>query len=146
MKRVMFFRIASKDIHLPKLIGGFVIFAALLLFLRAGAHMFDSWDAIKSYPACAQNLIPSINEGDVVAQLQYVHCKDSLYKITGVQLRGDQVSISSRQFFAALLGPIAEFFAWAIVLVLGVIFYRTGTIVVPIEQDIREVREETKRK
>ena len=143
MKRLMFFRLASRDVHLPKLIGAFIVFASLLLFLRAGAHMFDSWDAIKNYPSCLQKIG---SEADTVAQLQYLHCKDALYKITGVELRGDQDKISSRQFWVALLGPVAEVLAWAVVFILGIIFYKTGEIVVPIEQVIREQHSFPKRK
>ncbi len=135
----MFFRLASRDVHLPKLVGAFIVFAALLLFLRAGANMFDSWNAVQSYPSCIQKIG---SEVDSVAQLQYMHCKESLYNITGVQLRGDQDKLSSRQFWAALLGPIAEVLAWAVVFILGIIFYRTGNIVVPIEQVVREVKDD----
>jgi len=134
----MLFRLATRDVHLPKLVGAFIVFAALLMFLKAGAHMFDSWDAVKSYPTCIQKIGSEVDE---VAQLRYMHCKSALYKITGVQLRGDQDKVSSRQFWEALLGPIAEVLAWAVVFVLGIILYRTGNLVVPIEQIVREVKE-----
>ncbi len=153
MKRIMYFRLATKEVHLPKLIGALIVFAALFLFLKAGAHMFDSWDAIKEYPGCVQKieLLADVNglTGFEATQLhysygqyyqsRYTHCKDALYNITGVQLKGDQTKISSRQFFVALLGPIAEVFLWAVVFILGIIFYRTGTIVIPIEESIKEV-------
>ena len=135
----MLFRISSQDVQLPKLIGAFLLFAALIMFVRAGAQMFDSWDALKSHPKCIATIGSEINE---VAQLQYLDCKESLHNITGLQLKGDQDRISSRQFWFALLGPIASLFFWAIVFLLGVIFYRTGEIVIPIEQSIREVPEE----
>ncbi len=134
----MFFRIGSRDVQLPRLIGAFVLFAALILFVRAGAQMFDSWDALKSYPDCISSIG---SENETVAQLQYGDCKDSLYKITGLQLKGDQDRISSRQFWFALLGPIANLFAWAVVFLLGLVFYKTGNIVIPIEQTIRDVPE-----
>ena len=136
MRRVMFFKIGSSDVQLPRLIGAFVLFAALIMFVRAGAQMFDSWDALKSYPTCISSIG---SENDAVAQMQYIDCKDSLYRITDLQLKGDQDKISSRQFWFALLGPIANLFAWAVVFLLGIVFYRTGNIVIPIEQVIRDV-------
>jgi len=143
LRKIMSFKLASRDAHLPKLVGAFIVFAALLLFLRAAANMYDSWDAVQSYPSCIKKIGSEVDE---VAQLQYMHCKDALYKITGVQLRGDQDRLSRSQFWAALLGPIAEFLWWAVVFILGIIFYRTGNIVVPIEQVVREMREEQRKK
>ena len=134
----MFFRIGSSDVQLPRLIGAFVLFAALILFVRAGANMFDSWDALKNYPSCISSIG---SENDSVAQMKYLDCKDSLYRITGLQLKGDQDRISSRQFWFALLGPIADLFAWAVVFLLGVVFYRTGHIVIPIEQVVKDIPE-----
>ncbi len=135
----MLFRIGGGDVQLPRLIGAFLLFAALILFVRAGAQMFDSWDALKSYPDC----IASIgSENDTVAQLRYIDCKDSLAKITGLQLKGDQDRISSRQFWFALLGPIANLFLWAVVFLLGMVLYKTGNIVIPIEQSIKEIPEQ----
>ena len=147
MKRILQFRLATKEAHLPKLIGAFILFAALLMFLRAGALMYDSWDSVKNYPDCVENLVP-LFEGDngVVAHLQYTHCKDALYNATGIQLRGDQTQISGRQWWAALLGPIAEVLAWAVIFILGIIFYRTGNIVIPIEQSIHELPTRKKKK
>jgi hypothetical protein len=54
--------------------------------------------------------------------------------------------MSGRQFWSALLGPIAEVLSWAVVFILGIIFYRTGSIVIPIEQITKEVPERKKKK
>ena len=48
----MYFRVAGRDVHLPKLIGAFILFAALLMFVQASALMFDSWDHLKYYDSC----------------------------------------------------------------------------------------------
>tara|TARA_Y100000310_G_scaffold327497_2_gene393971 strand:+ start:5690 stop:6121 length:432 start_codon:yes stop_codon:yes gene_type:complete len=132
----MLFRLSSQDVQLPRLIGAFILLVAILMFVRAGAQMFDSWDTLKSYPDC----IASIGSGtDEVAQLQYMDCKDSLYGITGLQLKGAQDKMSTRQFWFALLGPIGNLFIWAIVFLLGIVFYNTGNLIVPIEQSVREI-------
>jgi hypothetical protein len=69
-------------------------------------------------------------------------CKDSLYRITGVQLKGNQDKISSRQFWFALFVPIANLFLWAVVFLVGVIIYGVGNIVIPIEQSVKEIVEQ----
>lgn len=143
MKRIMFFKIGGDKLHLPKLIGAFIIFAALFMFIRAGGQMFDSWDSLQNYPTCLSN----VDSSDLqLAQSQYLDCKNSLEDITGIQLKGAQTTLTTRQFCSAFLFPIANLFAWAAVFLVGIIFYRTGTIVIPIEQTIRDVEERKEEK
>ena len=134
----MLFKFGGPDPHLPRLIGAFLLFAALLMFLQAGAMMFDSWDSLKQYPNCISKIELEQTE---LTQMQKVECKEALYDATGVVLRGDQEKISTRQFWIALLGPIANLFFWAIVFIFGFMIYRTGTVVIPIEQSVRELPE-----
>ena len=140
----MLFRLSSGDVQIPRLIGAFIVFAALIMFVGAAAHMFDSWDALKKFPSCVTEVNEEYYDGTLseeVAQLRLLDCKDSLYNITGLALKGNQYQITNRQFWVALLGPIANLFVWAVVFLLGLIFYRTGNIVIPIEQTIRDIPE-----
>ena len=134
----MFFRIGGDKLHLPRLIGAFILFAALLMFMRAGGQMFDSWDTLQNYPACIAEAGAADPE---LGQLQYMDCKNSLNEITGVQLKGGQDNLTQRQFWLAFLLPIANLFFWAAIFLVGIIFYKSGTIIIPIEQSIREVDE-----
>jgi len=136
MKRIMFFKIGGDKLHLPRLIGAFIIFAALLMFVRAGGEMFDSWDAVQNYPDCLST-IDSTDETAV--QLQYLDCKDSLETMTGLSIRGGQWDLTQRQFWSAFLYPIANLFFWAAIFLVGTIFYKSGTIIIPIEQSIKDV-------
>lgn len=114
------------------------------MLVRSAAVMFDSWDAMKAYPSCIDSV--ATTDDAQLAHAKYIDCKDSLYKITGTQIKGGQTYNTSRQFWTALLEPIANLFFWAIIFLLGIVFYRTGNIVIPIEQSIREVGEEHKKK
>ncbi|MFA4907114.1 MAG: hypothetical protein WC602_02490 [archaeon] len=125
LKRIFFLRIGGKNLHLLKLIGAFVLFAALLMFFQAGAGMFNSWDALKAYPACI---------GGVQSQFDFEGCRTALYYNTGLFPSAGQAELSSRQVWFALLGPIAQVLFWAALFIFGIILYKTGRIILPIEE------------
>lgn len=128
----MWFRIAGRDVHLPKLIGSFVLFAALLMFFQAGAVMFDSWDNLKDIQNCLDAVQTNSTTIDVCQRSAY-------YAFDDMYIRANQTELTSRQVGAALLKPIAWLFFWAVVFILGIMFYRSGTIVIPIEESIKEI-------
>lgn len=142
LRRILFFKLGGQDFQMSRLIGAFILVIAALLLVRSAAIMFDSWDALKAYPNC----LSEITGNDQLAQLKYLDCKDSLYNITGTQLKGGQGMYSSRQFWTALLLPIGNLFFWAIVFMAGIIFYRSGNIVIPIEQSVREIEDRHKKR
>jgi len=130
----MLFRIAGRDLQLPRLIGAFLLFAALMMFVRAGADMFDSWDAIKDTRDC----FTECNAGEqcIIAS----GCEQKANNL-GLYIKSGQTELSNRQFWSALLGPIANLFVWAVVFLIGLMFYRTGDIIIPIEQTVHEIPE-----
>jgi hypothetical protein len=95
------------------------------MFVVASGHMFDSWDAMRRYPDCIATIG---SETDSVAMLKYLECKDSLYRITGMQLRPDQARITERQFTIALLAPIGELLLWSAVFIFGLFLYNTQIV------------------
>ena len=125
MKRIFFLRIGGKNLHLLKLIGAFVLFAALLMFFQAGAGMFNSWDALKAYPACI---------GGVQSQSDFEGCRTALHYNAGIFPAANQAELSSRQVWFALLGPVAQVLFWAALFIFGIILYKTGRIILPIEE------------
>lgn len=129
---MFFFRIGSKQVHLPKLIGALVLIAAVLMVVKSAAVMTDSWDIVKDFPKC---VAAAQNQADVD------NCRDVLKDATGVVLKTNQGKLNTAQFWAALLGPVAALFGWAVVLVLGMIFYRTGEFIVPIEETVKNMPE-----
>ncbi len=119
------FYFGKSRFFLPKAIGSFLIVLAIVMFVVAAGQMFDSWDAMKRYPDC----IASIgSETDSVAMLKYLECKDSLYRITGMQLRPDQARITQRQFTIALMSPIGELLLWSAVFLFGLFLYNTQIV------------------
>ncbi len=143
MRRIHYFKLGQSSFYLTRLIGSFIVIAAVLMFFSASANMFDSWTALKEFPSCIASISPSNPE---LAQLQYMDCKQSLKEITGLQVLGGQSRISSRQFWSALLTPIASLFFWAAVLITGLAFYRSGEVVIPLEQAVVEIEEKKKKK
>jgi hypothetical protein len=141
MRKVMFFRFGGKEVHLPRLIGAFILFAALLMFVKSSADMFNGWDAMKTSEDCIKGIDTSLPQQ--LQQEQFRDCADTLYFNTSIYLTEGQASPTSRQFWGALLEPIASVLFWLAVLFLGWMLYRTGEIVVPIEEIVREIPEET---
>jgi len=134
LKTDVLFTIGGKNFHLPKLIGAFLVFGAVLMLFQGVAQMFDSWDALKDYPKCV-DAVQAPSSGDVVnAQFSmYKECKEILYRKTGIQLLSSQVLPSARQKWIALIGPIAGIFFWSIMFFFGIMLYNTGKIVIPVE-------------
>jgi len=130
VRRIMFFRIGGKNLHLPKLIGAFLVVASLLMFFNAGALMFESWDNVKFLNKCLQdpNAFP---QG---------FCQQSAY-YAGVFVRPDQDSLGVKQTWSLLLEPIASLFLWLIGLLVGAMLYLSGKIILPIEEAERIISE-----
>ena len=131
MHKIMYFRLGGRDVHVPRLIGAFLIFIALLMFFKAGATMVNSWDDIKQTNSCL---------GVLGASPEYTPCRDFAMQSLDISIRPDQTSLNSKQWAAALFGPIASLFFWLVILLLGFTLYKTGNFVVPIEETEFEVK------
>lgn len=144
----MLLKIGSQDLQLPQMIGAFIIIIAVLMLINAGAVMFDSWGALKEFNSCVE--MSGVSDLDVLepvqqllAQMRYDDCKSSLYEITGAQVKAGQTSLTSRQFWTALTGPISNFFIWMIVLLIGLFAYNNTSIIIPVQEI--EIDEKPKR-
>ena len=139
MRRVIYLRIADRDVHLPRLIGAFVLAAAVLMFFQASFAMVDSWNTVKYYGSCIDSLssIPDVSD----QRAQFTFCSDALYRATGVVVRGDRPVLTLAQFWGAILSPIANLLFWLAALMFGYLVYKSGDLVLPIEERITEVSE-----
>lgn len=162
MKKLVLFKIGSKDAQLPKLVGAFLIVISILMLVHSGAVMFDSWQAIKGFDGCVIDAYKSSQEVPVengidklVYELKAQECKDSLYEISGAQIPGGVYSMSLRQTATAFLGPVSNFFIWAIVFLFALFLFKSATVVVPVEQveiplrtnsSIKQVKKKKKKK
>lgn len=135
------FYFGKSRFFLPRLIGAFVVVLAAVMFVVAAGNMFDSWDAMSKYPSCLEKIG---SETDGVAMAKYLDCKDSLYRITGMQLRPDQQRITERQFLVTLFRPVGEILFWATVFLLGLFLYNTR--IVKVEPQSLFKKDEKKKK
>ncbi|MDD3083607.1 MAG: hypothetical protein PHP82_01155 [Candidatus ainarchaeum sp.] len=138
MKKIVLFKIGSKSAQLPRLVGAFLIVISILMLIQSGAVMFDSWTAVKEFNVCIDKAY-SI-EGEVqgldaiLSELKYQDCKNSLYQITGAQVTGGKMYLTSRQFWTAFTTPVSIFFVWAIIFLFALFLFNSSSIVVPVEQ------------
>jgi len=132
LRRVIFFRFAGRDVHMPRLIGSFILFAALLMFIASAAGMYNSWDNLKYWDKCLTK---------VTDDPSYQDCRTDLLNNTGIYMHSGEGKISAREFWEVLLPPIAWMLVWIGILFAGWMLYRTGELVLPIEENIREISE-----
>ncbi len=137
MRRLIYLRVADRDVHLPRLIGAFILAAAVLMFFHAIFSMVDSWNTVKYYNSCVESLSSYSTTDEQRAQFTF--CSDALYRATGVVVRGEAPLLSAAQFAGAILSPIASVLFWLAILLFGYLLYRSGDLELPIEERIREV-------
>ena len=140
MRRLVYLRVADREVHLPRLIGAFVLAAALLMFMHAMLVMFDSWNTVKFYNKCVEGL--SSLQSTQEQRDQFSFCADTLYRSTGMVVRSDSALLSTSQFVGAILGPVASVLFWLAVLLFGYLIYRSGDLELPIEETITEMPDE----
>lgn len=136
--------IGGKNFQLPKLIGAFLVFGAVLMLFLGVAQMFNVWDSLKSYPVCISDAIDPSNSDLVLAQQKYTDCREILYRTTGIQMLSTQVDLTLRQYWGALIAPITGIFMWAIIFFLGIMLYNTGKIFIPVQSAIPEPQKKKK--
>jgi hypothetical protein len=137
LKRVIFFRVAGRAVHLPKLLGALILLVAAMMVIQQAALMKEYWDSVKGYQGC---LTKASERADIEL------CKDYLYRVTGFAVLPDEGQLTDSQKAVALLSPISNLFLWAAVFVGGLLVYRTGNLVIPIEETIQAVKERRKRR
>ena len=125
MRRLIHLRFGGRDVHVPKLIGVFILVFAVLMVIKSAAIMLDSWDALQNFDNCS----------DVDAGA----CGEALYRITGVSIWAGQTELNTTTFWAALTGPTAVLFFWLIVLLVGMVFYKSGNLILPIEESMTDL-------
>jgi len=139
LKKIVLFKIGSKEAQLPKTIGAFLIIIAVLMLISSGAAMFDSWQAVKGFEDCVDDAY-AVDQGTtpelsaILTELKFQDCKDSLYQITGTQIPGGNAYLTTRQKATAFLGPVSVFFVWAIVFLFALFLFNSATVVVPVEE------------
>lgn len=138
---MLLFKVGDERAELPKMVGAFLIVIAVLMLVKSGAVMFDSWQTVRDFDGCVTSAISyskdlSGNAGldYMISELKVQECKDSLYQITGAQIPGGVYNMTQRQMWTAVLGPIVQFFIWAVVFLFALYLFNNGSVVIPIEE------------
>jgi hypothetical protein len=137
----MLFRLGSRDVHIPKLLGAFIMIGAALMLLQSLTVMFDSWENVKAIHSC----IDAANSGNASIEI----CQTQAYYAFNILLKANQYRLTDLQITSGLLPPIANVFFWVAVFIVGLVFYRSWKIAVPIEErtfEFKKKRWKTKKK
>ncbi len=134
---MLYFKIGGAEVHLMKLCGALIIFAAVLGILNASAVMWQSWGVLRSAKDCIGS-----NSDPFSAQKNV--CVESVYKITGAYIGPYQDHIDTTQYWIALLGPLIILIIWAAVFVFGWMVYNLGKTFIPIEEAEKKLSEKLK--
>ena len=129
MRRIIYLRAAGRDVHLPKLIGALILFAAVIMFFQTSAEMFNSWDNVKHVDNC-------LNPSEAPFVLG-VNCVDMAEQSLDVSIRADQKGLTLRQKVEAVAPSIAGIMFWLAALFAGYMVYRTGQLVLPLEEEVK---------
>lgn len=127
----MLFRIGSRDVHLPKLLGAFIMIGSILMLLQSLTLMFDSWENVKAIHSC----IDAANSGTATIQ----ECQTQAYYAFNILLKASQYRLTDLQITSGLIPPIANVFFWVAVFIIGMVFYRSWKIAIPIEEQTYEL-------
>lgn len=145
MRKTILVGLGGEQFAWGRVIGIFFVIITVLMLIKSAAVMFDSWQSVRDYNKCVE--ISGVKDLDalssteqLLAQLKYSDCKDSLYEITGAQVPALQKSLTSRQSATALVEPIAWFFFWAALFMLSIFFAFSRVIAVPIRELEHSVR------
>lgn len=138
---MLLFKVGDERAELPKMVGAFLIVIAVLMLVKSGAVMFDSWQTVRDFDGCvmsglnySKDLSGNAGIDFMLSELKVQECKSSLYQITGAQIPGGVYNLTQRQMWTAVLGPIVQFFVWAVVFLFALFLFNNGSIVVPIEE------------
>jgi len=139
LRKTILFRFGSRDFQWTNVIGIFLGIIAVLMLIKSAAVMFDSWQSVRDFNKCAEfsgikDLTNLSSAEQLLAQMRYDDCKDSLYELTGAQVPALQASMTSRQAVTALVEPIAWFFLWAVLFLISLSLLFNKSVVIPIEE------------
>ncbi len=132
MHRIMLFRLGTRDVHLPKLFGAFIMLGAAMMMVQSLAGMFDSWENVHAIHAC----IDAANTETVSIQ----DCQTIAYYGLGILLRANQYRLTDLQVVSGLLPHVANVFFWVGGFIIGLLLYRSWRILIPIEESITNIR------
>lgn len=142
LRRILVFSLNGRNFQWNQFVGAFLGIITLLFLVKSAAVMFDSWQSVRNFNDCANTYLDGLNAAQVsnnptlqvFEELRYQRCRDALFEITGTQIPGTQITMTSRQVASALLGPIAIFFFWFGLFLVSLVLLFSKVIAIPIEE------------
>jgi hypothetical protein len=105
---------------------------AALMLLHSLTGMFDSWENVKSIHAC----LDAVRSNAATIQ----DCQTQAGHAFDILLRANQTRMTDLQIVYGLFPKIANVFFWVGGFIIGMVLYRSWKIVLPIEENMMEVR------
>ncbi len=112
MKRLVMVKLGRRKVHLMKTLGILISTGSLLFVLSSLSQLFLRVKQIES----------ALSDNSIAMQLLGIPAKN----------------ISPDLIVGYFLEPIGWVVLWLAVLVIGVLIYRSGEIIIPIEEEIKE--------
>lgn len=139
VRKTILLRLGTREFRWTQVLGIFLGIITILMLVQSSAVMFDSWQVVRDFNKCVEfsginELSSLVGTDQLLAQIRYVDCKDSLYQITGAQVPAMQRGITSRQIATALVEPVAGFFFWAALFLFALFLTFNNALVIPIEE------------
>ena len=139
LHKTILLRLGGRNFQWTQVLGVFLAIITVLMLIKSAAVMFDSWQSVRDFNKCVEfsgvnDLVNLTGSDQLLAELRYQDCKNSLYDLTGAQIPALQSSMTSRQTATALVEPISWFFFWAALFMLALFFLFNKYIVIPIEE------------
>ncbi|OQA30866.1 MAG: hypothetical protein BWY55_00741 [archaeon ADurb.Bin336] len=139
VRKTILLRLGTRDFRWTQVLGIFLGIITVLMLVQSSAVMFDSWQVVRDFNKCVEfsginELSSLVGTDQLLAQMRFMDCKDSLYQITGAQIPAMQRSITSRQIVTALVEPVVGFFFWAALFLFALFLIFNEEVVIPIEE------------
>jgi hypothetical protein len=126
MHRIMIMKIGGKRLHLLKLAGAFLVFWAALMLLSSVFQML--WVA---------NIIEKANAGEY---------EPVTVDLNGMTITKPIVAGDGNTQAGLMLPSIAGVMFWSVLLLAGVMVYKAGAIILPVDETIAGARPKRLRK
>ena len=114
----------GKNTHGLKLIGAFIFFIGIFGILASIGSLIQMWNVSNHLDRCYTDL----------GENYILDCKQAAFNDTGLMLYPNQVYFNSNQIIQLALKPIACLFGWIVVFILGIMIYRFGHHVLPLQK------------
>ena len=140
MRELLTVEVKGRYFVVPKLVGAFFVFIALLMLVHASFSVLTAWDQVKDIRSCVEGMY---TDGGNLAQA-YSLCvlkgiAAGIYVYAPAPGAPGMSAVPTEEVWSVLLPRVAWWLFWVLVLILAIIVYRAGKLYVPIREEVKEV-------